>query len=93
MCRTERVPCSLTVSPPSFYRPYLGDWSNFVFVVCVLVGDALSGLISVRAYGAEEKVRAEAIKRVDLYSRATVTFYNLVRLHKILSAESIRTVF
>ncbi|CED83676.1 Multidrug resistance-associated protein/mitoxantrone resistance protein, ABC superfamily [Phaffia rhodozyma] len=42
-------------------------------------GDALSGLISVRAYGAESKVRAEALRRVDKYSRATVTFYNLNR--------------
>lgn len=38
-------------------------------------GDAIAGLVSVRAYGAESKVRKEAIRRVDRYVRTIVIFY------------------
>lgn len=36
------------------------------------VGDAIAGLVSVRAYGAEKQVRAEGVKRVDRYMRTIV---------------------
>ncbi|KAL7413558.1 P-loop containing nucleoside triphosphate hydrolase protein [Mrakia frigida] len=42
-------------------------------------GDAIAGLVSVRAYGAEKQVRAEGVKRVDRYMRTIVVFYNLNR--------------
>ncbi|EJU03269.1 hypothetical protein DACRYDRAFT_106434 [Dacryopinax primogenitus] len=40
---------------------------------------AVSGLISVRAYGAEESFKAELRQRADAYSRPSRTFYNLNR--------------
>ncbi|QRV86056.1 ABC transporter [Ceratobasidium sp. AG-Ba] len=42
-------------------------------------GAALTGIISIRAYGAEDQFRNEALKRIDKYSRAARTFYNLNR--------------
>lgn len=42
-------------------------------------GAAIAGLTSIRAYGAEQAFRAEAYKRIDQYSRAGRTFYNLNR--------------
>jgi ABC-type multidrug transport system fused ATPase/permease subunit len=42
-------------------------------------GDALGGLVSVRAYGAEQMFRDEALQRVDRYLRTAVSFYNLNR--------------
>ncbi|KZV76920.1 multidrug resistance-associated ABC transporter [Peniophora sp. CONT] len=42
-------------------------------------GAAIAGLTSIRAYGAEDAFRAEAYKRIDQYSRAGRTFYNLNR--------------
>lgn len=42
-------------------------------------GDALSGLVSVRAYGAEQMFREEAMVRVDKYLRTAISFYNLNR--------------
>ncbi|CAE7194831.1 unnamed protein product, partial [Rhizoctonia solani] len=40
-------------------------------------GAALQGIISIRAYGAEDQFRALALKRIDKYSRAARTLYNL----------------
>ncbi|CAE6467389.1 unnamed protein product [Rhizoctonia solani] len=42
-------------------------------------GTALAGIISIRAYGAEDQFKDEALKRVDKYTRAARTFYNLNR--------------
>ncbi|KAG8900334.1 hypothetical protein FRC00_013442 [Tulasnella sp. 408] len=42
-------------------------------------GAAIAGLISIRAYGAEEKFKLENMKRIDFYSRPGRTFYNLNR--------------
>ncbi|KZT60636.1 hypothetical protein CALCODRAFT_492173 [Calocera cornea HHB12733] len=40
---------------------------------------AVTGLISVRAYGAEDSFKVELRKRADAYSRPSRTFYNLNR--------------
>lgn len=42
-------------------------------------GAAISGLTSIRAYGAEEKFKLENMKRINFYSRPGRTFYNLNR--------------
>ncbi|KAG8697036.1 hypothetical protein FRC09_008111, partial [Ceratobasidium sp. 395] len=42
-------------------------------------GAALAGITSIRAYGAEDQFRNEALKRIDKYSRPARTFYNLNR--------------
>ncbi|KAL4267318.1 ATP-binding cassette transporter C [Pleurotus pulmonarius] len=43
------------------------------------LGAAMAGLISVRAYGAEEAFKNESLTRIDVYTRAAVTCYNLNR--------------
>ena len=40
---------------------------------------AVNGIVSIRAYGAQEKLRAEARRRADKYTRAATAFYNLNR--------------
>lgn len=40
-------------------------------------GAALNGIVSIRAYNAEDQFRNEALKRIDKYTRAARTFYNL----------------
>ncbi|QRW00073.1 ABC transporter transmembrane region [Ceratobasidium sp. AG-Ba] len=42
-------------------------------------GAALNGITSIRAYGAEDQFKDEALKRVDKYTRAARSFYNLNR--------------
>lgn len=42
-------------------------------------GAAVAGLTSIRAYGAEEAFKAESHKRIDKFSRAARSFYNLNR--------------
>ncbi|CAE6535559.1 unnamed protein product [Rhizoctonia solani] len=42
-------------------------------------GVALAGITSIRAYGAEDQFKNEVMKRVDKYTRASRTFYNLNR--------------
>ncbi|KAH9939279.1 uncharacterized protein BXZ73DRAFT_99483 [Epithele typhae] len=42
-------------------------------------GSAISGLPSIRAYGAQEQFRAELYRRVDKYVRVARTYYNLNR--------------
>ena len=54
-------------------------------------GDALGGLVSVRAYGAEQMFRDEAQKRVDKYLRTAVSFYNLNRWCNVRCAFSLPT--
>ncbi|KAL0579441.1 hypothetical protein V5O48_002547 [Marasmius crinis-equi] len=43
------------------------------------VGAAISGLTSIRAYGVEERFIQESLKRIDKFTRAARTFYNLNR--------------
>jgi ABC-type multidrug transport system fused ATPase/permease subunit len=40
---------------------------------------AISGIVSIRAYGAQAQLRAEAQRRTDKYTRAATAFYNLNR--------------
>lgn len=40
---------------------------------------AVNGIVSIRAYGAQDKLRAEARKRADKYTRAATEFYSLNR--------------
>jgi hypothetical protein len=40
---------------------------------------AVNGIVSIRAFGAQEKLRREARKRADKYTRAATAFYNLNR--------------
>ncbi|KAI0052966.1 hypothetical protein FA95DRAFT_1579668 [Auriscalpium vulgare] len=42
-------------------------------------GAAIAGLTSIRAYGAQVPFRTESYKRIDRYTRAARTFYNLNR--------------
>ena len=42
-------------------------------------GAAVSGLTSIRAYGAEDAFKLELHKRIDRFSRAGRSFYNLNR--------------
>ncbi|KAF8610641.1 hypothetical protein BDV93DRAFT_484022 [Ceratobasidium sp. AG-I] len=42
-------------------------------------GAALTGITSIRAYGVEDQFKNEALRRIDKYTRAGRTFYNLNR--------------
>ncbi|QRV86037.1 ABC transporter transmembrane region [Ceratobasidium sp. AG-Ba] len=42
-------------------------------------GAALNGITSIRAYGAQDQFKNEALKRIDKYTRAARSFYNLNR--------------
>ncbi|KAH7097832.1 ATP-binding cassette transporter [Auriculariales sp. MPI-PUGE-AT-0066] len=42
-------------------------------------GAAIHGLVSIRAYGAEDAFKHESMKRIDKYTRAARSFYNLNR--------------
>ncbi|KZV91547.1 P-loop containing nucleoside triphosphate hydrolase protein [Exidia glandulosa HHB12029] len=42
-------------------------------------GAAITGLTSIRAYGAEAAFKTESMKRIDKYTRAARSFYNLNR--------------
>ncbi|QRW00045.1 ABC transporter transmembrane region [Ceratobasidium sp. AG-Ba] len=42
-------------------------------------GTAIAGIVSIRAYGAEDQFRNGALKRIDKYTRAARTFYDLNR--------------
>ncbi|THH11785.1 hypothetical protein EW145_g436 [Phellinidium pouzarii] len=42
-------------------------------------GAAMSGLISIRAFGAQNMFRNESLQRIDRYTRSARTFYNLNR--------------
>jgi ABC-type multidrug transport system fused ATPase/permease subunit len=40
---------------------------------------AVNGIVSIRAYGAQEKLRIEARRKADKYTRTATAFYNLNR--------------
>ncbi|KAJ4476620.1 hypothetical protein J3R30DRAFT_3759412 [Lentinula aciculospora] len=42
-------------------------------------GAAIAGLTSIRAYGVQEAFKAESLRRIDKFTRAARTFYNLNR--------------
>ncbi|KAI0819311.1 multidrug resistance-associated ABC transporter [Trametes gibbosa] len=50
------------------HAPVLGHFSS-----------AISGLVSIRAYGAQEQFKAESYLRVDRYSRAALIYHGLTR--------------
>ncbi|KAL0068688.1 hypothetical protein AAF712_004404 [Marasmius tenuissimus] len=43
------------------------------------VGSVIAGLVSIRAYGVQERVIQESMDRIDRYTRTTRAFYNLNR--------------
>ncbi|CCM06697.1 uncharacterized protein FIBRA_08984 [Fibroporia radiculosa] len=53
--------------------------SNARAPVLGLFGAAFTGLISIRAYGAQDFFRRESFKRIDKYTRTSMTFFNLSR--------------
>ncbi|KAF9270617.1 hypothetical protein L218DRAFT_983085 [Marasmius fiardii PR-910] len=55
------------------------EMSNARAPVLGHVGAAIAGLTSIRAYGVEERFIHESLKRIDKYSRAARTFFNLNR--------------
>ncbi|KZO92652.1 hypothetical protein CALVIDRAFT_601298 [Calocera viscosa TUFC12733] len=56
------------------FRRLRSNWRSPLFNH---LGAAVSGLISVRAYGADEAFKAELRQRADAYSRPSRAFYNL----------------
>ncbi|KLO19974.1 P-loop containing nucleoside triphosphate hydrolase protein [Schizopora paradoxa] len=73
----------------------LGSWCGQIYIkaqLCVKrnmsnakspvmshFGAAISGLISIRAYGAQDAFKGESLKRINNYTRSARTFYNLNR--------------
>ncbi|CAK5284005.1 unnamed protein product [Mycena citricolor] len=53
--------------------------SNARAPVLAHFGAAVSGLVSIRAFGAESKFKSETLIRIDRYTRAARSFYNLNR--------------
>ncbi|KAJ7469587.1 hypothetical protein FB451DRAFT_1368560 [Mycena latifolia] len=53
--------------------------SNTRAPVLAHFGAAVAGLVSIRAYGAESKFSIESLARIDRYTRAARSFYNLNR--------------
>ncbi|KAJ7284876.1 P-loop containing nucleoside triphosphate hydrolase protein [Mycena rebaudengoi] len=54
--------------------------SNARAPVLAHFGAAIAGLVSIRAYGAQNKFDRESLSRIDRYTRAGRNFYNLNRL-------------
>lgn len=55
------------------------EMSNAKAPVIGIFNGAMSGLVSIRAYGAQDMFRKESRKRIDCYVRSARTFYNLNR--------------
>ncbi|KAL9711361.1 hypothetical protein Ac2012v2_005906 [Leucoagaricus gongylophorus] len=55
------------------------EMSNAKAPVLAHFGAAISGLTSIRAYGAQDAFRQESLNRIDYYSRAARVSYNLNR--------------
>ncbi|KAJ7596700.1 hypothetical protein C8J56DRAFT_294246 [Mycena floridula] len=55
------------------------EMSNMKSPVLGHFGAAIAGLTSIRAYGVEKAFRQESIRRINRYTRAARTFYNLNR--------------
>ncbi|KAF7299693.1 ATP-binding cassette transporter [Mycena chlorophos] len=53
--------------------------SNTRAPVIAHFGAAISGLVSVRAFAAQDKIKADSIAKIDRYTRAARSFYNLNR--------------
>ncbi|KZT36419.1 hypothetical protein SISSUDRAFT_1049930 [Sistotremastrum suecicum HHB10207 ss-3] len=59
--------------------PIKRHMSNLRAPVLGHTGAALNGLVSIRAYGAQEAYKEESLKRIDNYNRAARTYWNLNR--------------
>ncbi|KAJ3557435.1 hypothetical protein NM688_g1474 [Phlebia brevispora] len=58
------------------------------------ISAAISGLVSIRAYGTQAAFRAESFARIDRYTRATITFNNLTRQAWVsIRAETLAAAF
>ncbi|TDL28857.1 P-loop containing nucleoside triphosphate hydrolase protein [Rickenella mellea] len=73
----------------------LGSWCGQIYIKAQLAvkremsnarspvlshfGAAVAGLVSIRAYGSQTSFRTESMTRIDRYTRAARTFYNLNR--------------
>ncbi|KIK71390.1 hypothetical protein GYMLUDRAFT_254610 [Collybiopsis luxurians FD-317 M1] len=55
------------------------EMSNARAPVLAHFGAAIAGLTSIRAYGVQETFKAESLRRIDKFTRAARTFYNLNR--------------
>ncbi|KAF7314597.1 ATP-binding cassette transporter [Mycena kentingensis (nom. inval.)] len=53
--------------------------SNTRAPVLAHFGAAIAGLVSIRAFGAQEKFNTESVARIDRYTRAARNYYNLNR--------------
>ncbi len=54
-------------------------------------GAAIAGLISIRAYGAQDTFKSESLKRINNYTRSARSFYNLNR-YAIMSCSRSRLI-
>ncbi|KDQ30408.1 hypothetical protein PLEOSDRAFT_1053612 [Pleurotus ostreatus PC15] len=80
---------------PGILVAVLGGWLGQVYIASQLsvkrgmsnakapvighFGAAMAGITSIRAYGVQEAFKAESLVRIDKYTRASRTFYNLNR--------------
>ncbi|KAI0768312.1 P-loop containing nucleoside triphosphate hydrolase protein [Trametes elegans] len=55
------------------------ELSNYKAPVLSHFGAAISGITSIRAYGAQEAFKAESFRRIDNYTRVSITHQNLNR--------------
>lgn len=80
---------------PGLLVGILGSWCGQIYIkaqLCVKrnmsnakspvmshFGAAIAGLISIRAYGAQDTFKSESLKRINNYTRSARSFYNLNR--------------
>ncbi|KAJ8520559.1 hypothetical protein ONZ45_g2613 [Pleurotus djamor] len=80
---------------PGVIAAILGGWLGQIYIAAQLsvkremsnakapvvghFGAAMAGLTSIRAYGAQESFKAESLTRINKYTRAARSFYNLNR--------------
>ncbi|KAG5653497.1 hypothetical protein H0H81_012707 [Sphagnurus paluster] len=80
---------------PGVLVAILGGWCGQIYIAAQLsvkremsnakapvlghFGAAIAGLTSIRAYGAQETFQTESLNRINRYTRAARTFYNLNR--------------
>ncbi|KAG6891081.1 hypothetical protein C0995_014171 [Termitomyces sp. Mi166 len=80
---------------PGAFVAILGGWTGQIYIAAQLsvkremsnarapvlghFGAAIAGLTSIRAYGAQKAFQEESLQRINRYTRAARTFYNLNR--------------
>lgn len=55
------------------------EMSNAKAPVMSHLGAAITGLVSIRAFGAQDAFKTETLSRIDRYTRSARTFYTLNR--------------